>query len=577
VEGCDVLIAVIGHDWLSISDNNGTRRLDKPDDYVRLEIEAALKRGIPVIPVLLGDTPLPRPDELPERLHELSHRNAVVIRSDPDFDYDMDRLVRAIESGVSTFRERAAKELAPPDNVPEPQETIPDSQLGQAVVESLEHIDAGKTEETAEPVRQWTPAMIHPLGPASNSIGHEQEVEWLNDWVDDPDHPDRIVALIGPANVGKRDIAGRVVNRLAERTDAGVFVWSVFAVPNPDKFFLEACEYFGDQVPASTVSSFESLRSALSDKLPHLLVFEGLEKIQATNRFERRPGKLTDPEILKLLSWVADAKETRAKILVTSHVSLTEFSGQKRKGYRELLIGGRSSNFFSPLSHSTSPARRAGLPLHFILLLDCSGSMAGGKIQSLNRAIREALSDLSQIAEANPNMNLLVRAITFSSGARWHLETPTPASEVVWEDITAGGPTDLGAALQLLATARKHGAFNNLSLRPVIVLLTDGLPTDDFDAGITSLLQVPWGRKFVKIAVAIGDLVTLDFLEQFSSSDSQSLVVQAKRASDLKNIFRWISGDLVPAVVRGGVSVARSFRNIPRHFETTQSASEEIW
>jgi len=68
VESCDVLLAVIGDQWLTITDQAGRRRLDNPDDFVRLEIEAALTRNVRVIPVLVEGARMPHADELPASL-----------------------------------------------------------------------------------------------------------------------------------------------------------------------------------------------------------------------------------------------------------------------------------------------------------------------------------------------------------------------------------------------------------------------------------------------------------------------------------------------------------------------------
>ena len=68
VGSCDVLIAVIGKRWLISSEADGGRRLDNPDDFVRLEIAVALKRNIRVIPVLVDDASMPRANDLPDDL-----------------------------------------------------------------------------------------------------------------------------------------------------------------------------------------------------------------------------------------------------------------------------------------------------------------------------------------------------------------------------------------------------------------------------------------------------------------------------------------------------------------------------
>ena len=92
VGSCKVLLAIIGADWLEIEDEQGTRRIDNTDDYVHLEIAAAIDRGIPVIPVLVTKSQMPQEHELPENLRDLAYRNAALIRADPDFHGDIDRL-----------------------------------------------------------------------------------------------------------------------------------------------------------------------------------------------------------------------------------------------------------------------------------------------------------------------------------------------------------------------------------------------------------------------------------------------------------------------------------------------------
>ena len=96
VGSCEVLIVVIGREWLTIQDKAGHRRLDNPGDFVRLEVESALARRIRVIPVLVQDAPMPRVEELPESMARLARRNAIEL-SDARWAYDVDRLIRTIQ------------------------------------------------------------------------------------------------------------------------------------------------------------------------------------------------------------------------------------------------------------------------------------------------------------------------------------------------------------------------------------------------------------------------------------------------------------------------------------------------
>jgi hypothetical protein len=97
VAGCDVLLVLIGIHWTTITDKSGRRRLDSPDDFVRLEIGAALNNNIRVIPVLLQGVTLPRSDELPASMAELVHRQSMEISANR-FDSDLGRLVKALET-----------------------------------------------------------------------------------------------------------------------------------------------------------------------------------------------------------------------------------------------------------------------------------------------------------------------------------------------------------------------------------------------------------------------------------------------------------------------------------------------
>ena len=96
VAACKVLVAVIGPNWLTATDEQGRRRLDAQDDFVRLEIEAALARGVRVIPILAQGAVMPGPQDLPESIASLAVRNALLIRHE-SFRYDAGRLVTAVE------------------------------------------------------------------------------------------------------------------------------------------------------------------------------------------------------------------------------------------------------------------------------------------------------------------------------------------------------------------------------------------------------------------------------------------------------------------------------------------------
>jgi formylglycine-generating enzyme required for sulfatase activity len=100
-----VFLAMIGPAWADVRNDAGARRLDDPKDWVRIELETALATpGLQIVPVLVNGAPMPRVDQLPDSLRRLPALNAAVVRRDPDFHKDMDKLIRALEAGAASGR-----------------------------------------------------------------------------------------------------------------------------------------------------------------------------------------------------------------------------------------------------------------------------------------------------------------------------------------------------------------------------------------------------------------------------------------------------------------------------------------
>jgi uncharacterized protein YegL len=180
-------------------------------------------------------------------------------------------------------------------------------------------------------------------------------------------------------------------------------------------------------------------------------------------------------------------------------------------------------------------------PLHFIWVADSSGSMAtDGKIQALNTAIREAIPHMQKVADENPNAQVLVRAIRFASGAQWHISQPTPVDDFKWTDLSAQGETDMGKALSMVADQLKIPPMTDRALPPVLVLVSDGQPTDDFNKGLRDLMEQPWGKKAVRIAIAIGTDADHDVLQKFIGH-SELKPLQANNPEALVKYIKWVS------------------------------------
>jgi uncharacterized protein YegL len=195
----------------------------------------------------------------------------------------------------------------------------------------------------------------------------------------------------------------------------------------------------------------------------------------------------------------------------------------------------------------------SGRPVHFIWIADCSGSMAAnGKIQALNTAIREAIPEMRKGAASNPHARVMVRAIKFSNGATW-IVNATPIDKFQWQDLQAEGVTDMGRALLMVADELKMPPMDPRGLPPVLVLITDGYPTDDVSRGIKAIMDEPWGRKAVRISIGIGEDVDYGMLQRFIGNN-EIKALQANNAQELMHYIRWASTAVLqsasaPAVV----------------------------
>ncbi|MEO0410467.1 MAG: tellurium resistance protein [Pseudomonadota bacterium] len=176
--------------------------------------------------------------------------------------------------------------------------------------------------------------------------------------------------------------------------------------------------------------------------------------------------------------------------------------------------------------------------LHVIIMLDCSGSMAGDRIASLNYALRSSVPELKEVARENPEIEVLVRVLRFSEKAEWLVETPVPVSEWTWEDVAAGGDTHLGAALEAVRAGLNTDVMPGRQLPPVIVLASDGYPSDAFEEGLGAFQSNDFAKAAVRMAIAIGGDAELDVLQMFINHPSLK-PLRANNAPDLVEFIKW--------------------------------------
>jgi uncharacterized protein YegL len=186
--------------------------------------------------------------------------------------------------------------------------------------------------------------------------------------------------------------------------------------------------------------------------------------------------------------------------------------------------------------------------LHFIFVCDCSGSMLeDGKIQALNQAIRETIPEMQKVAGENPNAQVMMRALSFSDDAMWHVAQPTPLEQFRWDkDLQADGLTYLNRALDRLTDAFNDPHLPTRMLRPVVVLISDGQPSDPWEKNLDALIATTWGGKAIRLAVAIGRDADRDVLQRFIGN-REIKVFEANSPKALVERIKWASTQALAA------------------------------
>ncbi|MFA5332227.1 MAG: vWA domain-containing protein [Methanoregula sp.] len=194
--------------------------------------------------------------------------------------------------------------------------------------------------------------------------------------------------------------------------------------------------------------------------------------------------------------------------------------------------------------------------LHFFWLADCSDSMKGKKIATLNQAIREAIPEIQKAVAAYPQVDIRMRAIRFSDKAEWHVG-PDPVSlpEFTWPELETNGLTSTAKAIELLSGELSIERMPRRGLPPVCILISDGYctdPRDEYDNAIAELGKIPWGIKAVRLAIAIGDETDYNEPEllKFVNQDSVGLL-KAHSPEELVTYIKWASVSASVASSRG--------------------------
>jgi uncharacterized protein YegL len=185
-------------------------------------------------------------------------------------------------------------------------------------------------------------------------------------------------------------------------------------------------------------------------------------------------------------------------------------------------------------------AFQSARPFPVILMLDVSGSMkTNGKIDVLNSSVSQMLATFAE--EDNNQVDLQVAIVTFGAKeARFH-QNLKPADQIVWQNMQAAGDTPLGLALKLVTDLiEDRSQIPSRAYAPTIVLVSDGIPTDEWKPQLERLLSSERASKATRIVLGIGDDADILMLAEFMHNpDAQ--VLRAHEARLIRNFFRCVT------------------------------------
>lgn len=310
---CDVVVCLVAHRYGYVPEAG-------KGSITRREVEAAHAAGKAVLAWIVADD------------HPWIEKKEQDLLTDPAVLADPTRVADVFE-GVRALQEFKGWLKA---NLVCDTFTTPDD-LGRKIAVAL----ATLAKENANPTAVAAPRrgeirIVHALQPAPHFQGREPLVAELMDWVSDLASPDRVWALVAAGGIGKTALAEQVV-RSMEPDEANVLVWSFYERPDADAFLRECNQLFLGEEEGPAGGRLERLQRGLRDGRPHLIVLDGLERVQEDAGNGRLRGELSDHTLKLLLRSLANGLG-RTRALLTSRYPLVDLQDWTNRGYRDTRL-----------------------------------------------------------------------------------------------------------------------------------------------------------------------------------------------------------------------------------------------
>jgi tetratricopeptide (TPR) repeat protein len=310
---CDVLVCIVAHRYGFVPDKGR-------GSITRREVEAAKAAGKDVLVWIVADD------------YPWTEKKEQDLLTDPTVLADPAR-IGEVAAGVQALLDFKACLRA---SFTYEAFTTPDD-LGRKIAITLGRAIKGRpTASATRAQNRGEIRIVHALQPAPHFHGREELVRDLGAWVSDLTSPDRVWSLVAAGGTGKTAVAERVVDGM-KPGEANVLVWSFYEQPDADAFLRECNHLFLGEDGGAVGGRLERLERGLRDGRPHLIVLDGLERVQEDAGGGRVRGELSD-HTLKLLLRAMAAGLGRARALVTSRYPLVDLQDWTNRGYRDTSL-----------------------------------------------------------------------------------------------------------------------------------------------------------------------------------------------------------------------------------------------
>ena len=180
-----------------------------------------------------------------------------------------------------------------------------------------------------------------------------------------------------------------------------------------------------------------------------------------------------------------------------------------------------------------------GRALPVFLLLDCSGSMSGEKIETLNNAVVDMINDFK--SEHLSEVNIQMCIVTFGNQAALHTDLCS-VNSIEYQPLTASGMTPLGGALTILQNIiEDKEKVSSKGYRPSVILVSDGRPNDAWEQPLETFLTSKRTSKCERWALGIGQDADYQMLQRFLGEDSDKKVFDASVAKEISKFFKFVT------------------------------------